>query len=252
MGLHAAGADSKGTMNRLGIGNVAEMPGSSPIGDMADQPTSSESDTKSALPDPHPAEVTHGKEVRDVARALAAFAPRLGWGLLSLGLLSGLARALAPAAVESPTWSVWAVAVANGVSLGLALGLSGWILGLLCKVVAALLIEHVDRSASGSWELIAELRRVTALLERWIEVGGWPREPAVSQGPSSIDRTRRLAEIDRARRLRVLGRSGVAPRRIPGGGSRRPDHRGDAGTTRCRPSPDDPGKAGSARRGATR
>ncbi len=136
--------------------------------------------------------------IRAAARALATVGPRLGWGLLIVGLLGGLGRALEPASEGGATVAAWTSAVANGAGLSLGFGLAGWGMALLCQVVAALVIHHVERAGSGYRELIAELTRTTAALPRWIEIGKPTSEPPDSRSASAVDRSRRLADIDGA------------------------------------------------------
>jgi hypothetical protein len=168
------------------------------IGGMADLRTPVNSEPESPVPGARVAAATHGDGAREAARALATFGPRLGWGLVILGLLGGLGRALESAAEGVPTVAGWTRAVASGASLSLGFGLAGWGMAQLCQMVAALVIDHVERAGSGSRELIAELARATAALERLIEVRKPRSETPDSRAASAGDPTTRLADIDRA------------------------------------------------------
>ena len=150
------------------------MSGTSGTGGMVDQQTTGHSEAN-PLPDP-----------REAARALARFGPRLGWGLLIVGLLGGAGRALEASSEGKPTVAGWTGAVAIGASLSLGFGLAGWGMALVCQVVASLVIDHVERAGSGSRELIAELARATAALERWTEIGKPTSEPPDSGSASAV------------------------------------------------------------------
>ncbi len=172
----------------VGIGIVVEMSGTPRIVGMSDQRAAGRFE-------PHPLQ-----DPRQTARAVSAYGARLGWGLVILGLLWGIGHAIESVAVGSPTVAGWSSAIVNGVSLSLGFGLAGWGVAQLCQVVGALVTEHVERAENRYLELIAELARVTAALERMIDVGKAASELPDSEVASAVDRTRRLADIDRATR----------------------------------------------------
>src|SRR5205814_619941 len=93
--------------------------------------------------------LTRRDAARAAAGAVARLAPVFGWGLLALGLLSGLDRWLGLAAVYLPTPAMWPHAVVVAAFPILAFGLAGLATVLLCRVLATLILEQIDRAGPG-------------------------------------------------------------------------------------------------------
>jgi hypothetical protein len=165
----------------------------------ADQATRPDPETSSRVPPGDEPAATGGKSALEAARVLATAGPQLGWGLLALGFLLGLGRALEStnAGLLAAGWSIAAIHFA---SLILGFGLAGWSLAVLCKVCAGMVVEQVERSRGETRALIAELARVATALEREVEQPRRPFVPTESVDPAAIDRARRLADIERATR----------------------------------------------------
>src|SRR5436190_11681091 len=96
---------------------------------------------------------TTRERARAAGQALERFGPRVGWGLLALGLLSSFDRGLALAVEGTPTPAAWIKAVVDSTFLILAFGLAGLGAALLCRLLAAWIIELIDRPGPTSDEL---------------------------------------------------------------------------------------------------
>src|SRR5207245_276655 len=82
----------------------------------------------------------------------------------------------------------------------LAFGLAGWGTALLCRLLAAMSIDHLDRAAWTSHELMAQADRAVSALGRIVEVLERRAEPRGSRDPNEIGRAELLAEIERTTR----------------------------------------------------
>src|SRR5262249_42062617 len=99
---------------------------------------------------------TRRGRARPARQSLMRFGPRLGWGLLALGLLSGLSQGLERTVEGWSTPAAWTKLTVDGACWILAFGLGGWGAALLCQVFGALIIEYIDRSGHASDELMTQ------------------------------------------------------------------------------------------------
>jgi hypothetical protein len=82
-----------------------------------------------------------------------------------------------------------------------AFGLAGLATALLCRLVATVIVAHLDRADRASAELIQQTTLGVQVLERINLTLGSRVEQLASGSHSPSDRERSLAEIDRATRL---------------------------------------------------
>ncbi len=132
--------------------------------------------------------------------ALARTGTWVGWGLVVLGLLTGLERIVASAIGGATTTGEWVHACGGALVAILAYGLVGLGAAAIARTTASAVQEYLDRIAQVSDELrslvargVGDLDRIAQVLEQG---GAWaPRAPE-----TGTDRTGLLAEIKRATR----------------------------------------------------
>jgi hypothetical protein len=111
-----------------------------------------------------------------------------------LGLLAGLERILGLATLPFGARADWPYALVAAASPVVAFGLAGLATAVLCRLVATLIVEQIDRADRTSDEATTRaLERIARALESLAQ------PPASGTDPHS-DRARSLAEIDRALR----------------------------------------------------
>jgi hypothetical protein len=115
-----------------------------------------------------------------------------------LGLLAGLERLLGLAALYLVTPAELPHAVVDAAFPILAFGLAGLATALLCRLVATVIVERIDRAGHGSDELMKQAVQGVQLLERITRALELRAEQSASWTRSESDRERSLAEIDRA------------------------------------------------------
>ena len=153
---------------------------------------------------PGPA-LTTRDAIRTAAGSIARLAPVFGWGLLALGLLAGLERILGLAALYLVTPAELPHALVGAVFPMVAFGLAGLATAVLCRLVAAVIVERTDRAGRGFEEMIQQAAQGVQALERINRALGTRAEPPASSTRSESDRDRSLAEIDRALRSAQWG-----------------------------------------------
>src|SRR5215470_15814041 len=134
----------------------------STVGEAGQEPSPGAS-ARGATPDP----AWTGREAtRKAAGSVARLAPVFGWGLLALGLLAGLERILGPAALHFGARSDLPYALVAAAAPVVAFGLAGLATAVLCRLVATLIVEQIDRADRSSDEATTRaLERIARALE---------------------------------------------------------------------------------------
>jgi len=137
---------------------------------------------------------------RAACLALARTGTWVGWGLVALGLVAGLERFVALAIDGQATSGEWGRAWAGAVFAILAYCLAGLGSAAVARMAAAAIREYLDRFAQVSDDLLSLAARGVADLHRIAQVLGEGGASALQADQSGADRTRLLAEIQRATR----------------------------------------------------
>jgi hypothetical protein len=147
----------------------------------------------------HGLERSNGIETgRSACRALSAFGEWAGWVFAVLGILAGAVPLVDLVGAGPAGPAVWARAGLSAAFAVLAFLLLGRGVTALARVVAASILECLDRIAQLSELLSRRASEGLALLERMTDSLEQRRGSVASSSASSLDRTRSMAEIVRA------------------------------------------------------
>ncbi len=137
---------------------------------------------------------------RDACLALARMGTSIGWGLAALGLVAGLERVAGPVidgqATSGESIRAW---VGAGFAI-LAYGLAGFAAAVVARMTAAAIREYLDGVAHLSDDLFSLAARGVADLDRIAQVLGEGGAAVWRDGQSGPDRSRLLADFQRATR----------------------------------------------------
>src|SRR5262249_36772198 len=141
-------------------------------------------------PDPRPGLARgparrNGETTLGPARFLLRSGPGLGWGLLALGILSGLGYGLQRSLEGEATPGAIGATICGVLFRILAFGLAGWSAAVLCRLLGEAIGEHLDRTEHTSLQLMAEAARVVAALGGLAELLQHPSPPSTAYAPTA-------------------------------------------------------------------
>jgi hypothetical protein len=117
---------------------------------------------------------------------------------VALGLLWSLGRVLERALAGPPSPLAWAKTFVDCGWVFLAFGLAGWGMALLCRFLAAWVLDQSDRAARASEEWLTQTAQVVAVLERILTAVERRTDQAAEPTSSAVDRSRSSAQIEHA------------------------------------------------------
>jgi hypothetical protein len=135
---------------------------------------------------------------RAAAQSLLRVSLILGWGLFALGLLAALGYGLEHADRVRTTPTPWLTVAISAMCWPVALGLAGWALAVFCRLLSALIVDHVERTSRASDGLIAHVASAADALARVCRALESSGGPSARREPPETDRDQVLADIERA------------------------------------------------------